>query len=475
MANSQIEKNDLHALAGKMRYIGYGFCYAWSISIFSIPEFSEGIHTSLRTLSTSLGFIVCLVLLLLIRRHQISGRRTAWLALPALVAALGTLCYTVSPEGMPIVKIAGLTMSGVFIFLLCAWYNAYVELPTRQAVALVGCSLLTAAIICCLISLCPIQAAGLLVSLLPLIAYALLPTGIPKKAKASPLPAIRGDNPARTICRAVPWKALIGLSVIILAVESIRTESPIPTSLLGNATPAFLIIPGVIAVLCVLVALRGKGLLDVMALAKGLLLVLAVLLFLTMTAYETSPAIAFGTNAATEAVTWLLLIFLGKENALSASLVFYIGWIMEFIGGLIATFLVPMALSSFSVYLFVVLALIIFATVFFFSDNLISATSNQHNSQEDDEPQPVPASSDSADRSAEFALLHGLTPRESEVFSLWITGHGFKYIRTALFVSDATVKTHVHHIYEKCDVHSRAELLALYEKWLRKEENAPSR
>ena len=55
-------------------------------------------------------------------------------------------------------------------------------------------------------------------------------------------------------------------------------------------------------------------------------------------------------------------------------------------------------------------------------------------------------------------------PRESDVFRLWVTGHGLKYIQNALFVSESTVKSHLRSIYRKCDTHNRAEIIALFER-----------
>ena len=75
---------------------------------------------------------------------------------------------------------------------------------------------------------------------------------------------------------------------------------------------------------------------------------------------------------------------------------------------------------------------------------------------------------DSRDAIREFCEHYGLSPRESEVCEMWLTGHGLKYIQENLFISEATVKTHVRNIYRKCDTHNRAEILALYEARLEK-------
>ena len=53
-----------------------------------------------------------------------------------------------------------------------------------------------------------------------------------------------------------------------------------------------------------------------------------------------------------------------------------------------------------------------------------------------------------------------LTPREMEVFGLVRTGLTNRAIADALVVSEATVKVHIRHIYEKLGVRRRAEALA---------------
>ncbi|MFR1166710.1 MAG: response regulator transcription factor, partial [Adlercreutzia equolifaciens] len=63
-----------------------------------------------------------------------------------------------------------------------------------------------------------------------------------------------------------------------------------------------------------------------------------------------------------------------------------------------------------------------------------------------------------------FCAEYDLSPRESEVFRLWVTGHGLKYIQNALFVSESTVKSHLRSIYRKCDTHNRDEIIALFER-----------
>lgn len=58
---------------------------------------------------------------------------------------------------------------------------------------------------------------------------------------------------------------------------------------------------------------------------------------------------------------------------------------------------------------------------------------------------------------------HGLSGREAEILGYLARGRSQPYIREELVLSKNTVATHVKHIYQKLDVHSRQELLDLFE------------
>ncbi|MFR5092271.1 MAG: LuxR C-terminal-related transcriptional regulator [Adlercreutzia equolifaciens] len=62
-----------------------------------------------------------------------------------------------------------------------------------------------------------------------------------------------------------------------------------------------------------------------------------------------------------------------------------------------------------------------------------------------------------------FSDSRGLTTRERDVFNLYIVGRSAPYIAEKLVISESTVKSHLQHIYTKCGVHSRQELISLVE------------
>jgi DNA-binding NarL/FixJ family response regulator len=56
-----------------------------------------------------------------------------------------------------------------------------------------------------------------------------------------------------------------------------------------------------------------------------------------------------------------------------------------------------------------------------------------------------------------------LSAREAEVFRYLAMGHGSSYIAEQLQVSWNTVRTHIHNVYVKLNVHSRQELMGLFD------------
>lgn len=56
---------------------------------------------------------------------------------------------------------------------------------------------------------------------------------------------------------------------------------------------------------------------------------------------------------------------------------------------------------------------------------------------------------------------NGLTPREVEILGLIAMGRSAKYIAEELTISHNTTRTHIKHVYEKLNIHSKQELLDL--------------
>lgn len=73
---------------------------------------------------------------------------------------------------------------------------------------------------------------------------------------------------------------------------------------------------------------------------------------------------------------------------------------------------------------------------------------------------PVPPAGMSDDLSEDFLARYGITDREGEIIRKVLQGKSNADIAGELFISLATVKTHLHNIYKKMGVDSRYDLLA---------------
>lgn len=88
-------------------------------------------------------------------------------------------------------------------------------------------------------------------------------------------------------------------------------------------------------------------------------------------------------------------------------------------------------------------------------------TDNSRKNNETPTEAPQSISSRRNELIAQFAEMHGLTTRETEVLSLIVAGRNVPYIERELVLAKSTVKTHVKHIYAKCGVSSKQDLIDL--------------
>lgn len=75
---------------------------------------------------------------------------------------------------------------------------------------------------------------------------------------------------------------------------------------------------------------------------------------------------------------------------------------------------------------------------------------------------PAPLRVKSGDAFAACGEKYGITAREGEIIRLLLEGKGNKEITEALFISDHTVKNHIHHVYRKLGIKNRVQLVQCY-------------
>ena len=155
---------------------------------------------------------------------------------------------------------------------------------------------------------------------------------------------------------------------------------------------------------------------------------------------------------------------------------FCFGWLLQTLGGALAFVVAPLSQLSGTLYTFLMLAFVIVSGVEFFTgagggisgaEVAEAAAGNVGNRAVPAQPVDAAAAEAPAPPNpvGAFCTEHGLSQRETEVFRLWISGHGVRDITDKLAMSESTAKTHVRHIYDKCGVYGKAKLLAAYEEW----------
>ena len=194
-----------------------------------------------------------------------------------------------------------------------------------------------------------------------------------------------------------------------------------------------------------------------------------------------------------EVLTWALLVEIARTTHFAALLVFAVGRLAVHVGIVVGEVAAFALIDDMLLFAVVAVFVLVASTGFAFADRdttfafesptpaELERLSGGDGRSHADEPvssgsgvagsavEPadaslVPVAADVGARIEALAKAYQLSPREKEVFALWVTGHGSKYIQEKFVISPATVKTHVRHIYEKCDVHNRAELMRKLEE-----------
>lgn len=251
----------------------------------------------------------------------------------------------------------------------------------------------------------------------------------------------------------------------------------------------------------------------------------AAFVFFSFYLGDVNGALTLHAHNIIEAMAWVVLALGAKKTPVAPHLVFAVGWIAECVGKTLGQLVAPLLAGDPLVLMAVVVMLVLLGVGFAFSEgyNLLDLDDEEGKPNPSQpsvsrppqarvrtptrETPPVAvgeagapaaasetaaslpcrsergaAGAESKDRPADdesigehscgerpdlytaFCAEYDLSPRESEVFRLWVTGHGLKYIQNALFVSESTVKSHLRSIYRKCDTHNRDEIIALFER-----------
>lgn len=186
---------------------------------------------------------------------------------------------------------------------------------------------------------------------------------------------------------------------------------------------------------------------------------------------------------------WMLLAEISSNYRLSSTEVFGIGWGMVTLGVLLGSLagnavdtFTPFSPQFLSLIALIATMAVLLSFLFVFREaDLIKLTTSADAdaggaSSAGDVPETTPASGSRGraddelpprprfqDRCLEVACAFELSPKETEVMILFAKGRSAARIQEELFISKGTVSTHLRHIYQKMDVHSKQELLDVIE------------
>lgn len=336
---------------------------------------------------------------------------------------------------------------------------------------------------------------------------------------------VRTPGLADVLSAAVPLRTLAGFAITFFVLSSITTIVVGRDELAQLGAPS-LVIPLAAALFFVASGFFARGKIDPSILYKVLLCASAAFVFFSFYLGDVNGALTLHAHNIIEAMAWVVLALGAKKTPVAPHLVFAVGWIAECVGKTLGQVVAPLLASDPLVLMAIVVMLVLLGVGFAFSEgyNLLDIDEEEEEglslpcrtaaregvadkdagasglsgdnvesdvergdltegSQADssaaeqaEAPDPYAAEQAEApdsyaaeqaempDPYAAFCAEYDLSPRESEVFRLWVTGHGLKYIQNALFVSESTVKSHLRSIYRKCDTHNRDEIIALFER-----------
>lgn len=479
--------------------IGFGLYWAWVYLSFDSGVFlEEGVESryavfaihGVSTASALAGFA-----LYAFAGSKLSRQRRFGLSfLGSLVASVGTLLYAVPPFSSSFALcLAGACVSGIgAACLIVGWGVAYAELPKGKEAAVTAFSFFVSFSIFALVSRFDYSLAGSIISTLPCLSG----VGLVLFARAHAVRDGDGEKDASVtslLRRVFSWRFVLGLILTMGSYGGLRALFA-DTFSSGHESWIVFFVSGIAAVIVLLAIdrLAGKGGISIAAGYKVALplIALACSLVLAFDAYRAPLADAFATAASAliEMFTWIVLVNICRVSNSSSATVFASGRFFVHMGMILGESFgfICVLVEDEALFMVVSVVMVVVATSVLFADGDFHEIGQVHGSHQ------VEISSEDGDvfggiaacvdvggcslnsfgesESVPFNPLEhiadtcGLTAREKEVLDLWGAGYGSKYIQDRLCISQATVKTHVRHIYEKIGVRNRPELMLRLEE-----------
>lgn len=468
----------------KLWCLGFGFYWTWVYLSFNSAQItSQSINgiAFIPILHIVSGLVGCVAFALVVVFHQRieqSKHLGMILWMMAALTAFGSMFYALPLiDASTAVIMGGAVITGfASVWLALAWGARYCTLDVREATLLTAGSFLLAGLLYLLIANMSQPFSGFVVTFLPILSALclyladpehLIPLSKQDPSTDEPLLKGLGTELRSLFSRAFSAKVIIGIFMAMFVCGGLRIWS----SSFGESVynePLLVGLPTAVVATVFLafgfLLLRNStlNLGPLYRIALPLLAIASVMLamFGTTNAWWAYLIVQAGASLM-DMLTWLLLIEIARTTHFSPLLIFAVGRMVIHAGMALGELLALTFIGSMSYFLMACVAILVVVAGFMFTDRDMTFYVEPPTNQELNDCLERPDALD--ERIRAIAAEKGLSPRETEVFMLWATGYGMKGIQEKLTLSPATVKTHLRHIYEKCDVHSRADILELIE------------
>lgn len=367
--------------------------------------------------------------------------------------------------------------------IIAAWIRLYSITDVRNLCFLVSGSYVAGAVITYALCYIPLVPALLVTAILPLLSACLSRSAQGIKCEITPT-----DLFLPVVPRSPRFSYVVRLFIVICAFALIYSTLVAP---LGTRRGAgfetnngyMLLAPLLMGVIFIAIVRFAKDTTALNRIFRAILPITVLSLLILPFAQGSVLSVAGLIGAAGfecfSIVYWALLLDAARYNHLSSLKVLLVGRMVYGIG-IIAGTCFSSYLSAFELFrdkqlftllcLSSVMILVVLGTLFLHDKEILQGQSNPRMPggapDFENAPQmPLPAAEDIFRMKTErITDRFGLTPRECEVFVLLAKGRSNKLIQERLFISTHTVDSHVTHIYRKCGVHSRQEIMDLIEQ-----------
>lgn len=446
------------------RLLGFGFYQAWvliavlSTSLFPHTDFFIN-NIGIIRCYFSLSIAVCLLVLgFTYRKIATPKKRRIALFTAAAFSALGTMLIGLpfaSEQLLFAATTAGITFTGMGnALIVLAWGMLWsktdvdrVGLHIAVSNAFAGCIYLGTVML-------PGTLATAIATMLPLCSVAIL-----LSCRDEPK---RQQEEAQTQPKRLMWKAASAIAIIPLAFGIARALSSPNGSAAANIQYNMVLGMTLFAIALAVITTRAprqRMTIRLYRFVSPLMVIGFAALAFMPGQYLWLPfaAIMCGFYSF-EGLVWLLqpeCAFRTKASSVSLfgwgrCLFHFFGFIGAAIGFLFSS---ESSHQATSIICFAMIVILVGLSAFIFTEHDLRRFIGETAAQKA-ERQPEAGLTQMAD---EF----GLSKREAEVLALLAKGRSAPFIAEALFISKGTAKTHVRHVYEKMNVHSKQELLDL--------------